>query len=268
MRKQFPSKQMWLTIMVMVLMSFSSLWAEELPAQVRQMVVVLTDNWDTFHGRLYLVAKTEQGWQVLPGHWPVTVGRNGLGWGLGVFAGGNSGPRKREGDGKSPAGMFLIRTRLYGYATEAPSGVRLSYTQLTPDWLGIDDPASRYYNQLVNRSEIATPDWNSWEDLRRSDDLYQWLLMVEHNTQPVSIAGAGSCIFIHLWRHEQAPTAGCTAMSAVNMLQLLQWLDPTSMPVLLQIPSACYQEYESRFGLPALTMFPRERGWHEQTPKR
>ena len=37
------------------------------------------------------------------------------------------------------------------------------YLPLTNDTEGIDDPRSRYYNQLVNRSKVARGDWRTFE---------------------------------------------------------------------------------------------------------
>ena len=64
------------------------------------------------------------------------------------------------------------------------------------------------------------------------DGLYRWGIVVGHN--PANQPGAGSCIFIHLWRGPGQPTAGCTAMSEENLPRILAWLDPALDPRLVQ----------------------------------
>ena len=39
---------------------------------------------------------------------PVSVGRNGAAWGLGLHAAQPQGPQKQEGDGRAPAGVFTL----------------------------------------------------------------------------------------------------------------------------------------------------------------
>ena len=71
--------------------------------------------------------------------------------------------------------------------------------------------------------------------MKRDDDLYELGIVVEHNMHPFQ-KGRGSAIFLHVWRRADQPTAGCTAMSRADMLRLLQWLDPSGKPFLLQLP--------------------------------
>jgi D-alanyl-D-alanine dipeptidase len=84
--------------------------------------------------------------------------------------------------------------------------------------------------------------------MMRTDDLYKWGIVVAHN--PAAQPGAGSCIFLHIWKNSSAPTAGCTAMAEEDLVKLLRWLDPTARPILVQMPAANYQRFQSRLGLP------------------
>jgi D-alanyl-D-alanine dipeptidase len=138
---------------------------------------------------------------------------------------------KREGDGCSPAGIFRIGPA-FGYAPAAPA-IRLPYQPLTPSTIAIDDPASTHYNRIVDAQRAAC-DWKSREMMLRQDGLYLQGAVIGHN--PHNVPGAGSCIFLHLWRSPGHPTAGCTAMAGEDLRNLLEWLDPAAEPRLVQSP--------------------------------
>lgn len=162
------------------------------------------------------------------------------------------GLEKREGDGRAPAGVFAI-TALFGDA--APGGefvraAKLPYYHTTPDLKAIDDPASVHYNRIVDQSAIARPDWSSCEEMRRDDGRYAVGAVVAHNADS-PVAGAGSCIFLHVWAAPGVPTAGCTAMALADMTEIAAWLDGTSSPVLVQLPRAEYERVREPWGLPA-----------------
>jgi D-alanyl-D-alanine dipeptidase len=160
------------------------------------------------------------------------------------------GPRKKEGDNKAPAGIFHLGPA-FGYAAaERASWIKLRYVPLTKSSEGVDDPRSRYYNQLVDRSKIARVDWHSSEKMLRADVLYKWGLVVAHNSS--ATPGAGSCIFLHIWRNSSAATAGCTAMPEQNLVSLLHWLDPAAHPILTQMPRKDYNVARTKFHLPAM----------------
>jgi L,D-peptidoglycan transpeptidase YkuD (ErfK/YbiS/YcfS/YnhG family) len=220
----------------------------------RQVVLVVSDDWDATSAQLQCYARDglARPWRPVGDRIPVSLGRTGLAWGRGLH--GNSplpGPDKREGDGKAPAGVFDLPL-VFGYAAkEEAGGVKLPYLALTPQVVGVDDVKSRHYNRIVRTDETAK-DWDSAEAMRRDDGLYEWGVLVNHNASPV-LPGAGSCIFLHVWRGEGKPTAGCTAMSRPHMVALATWLDPQAKPVLVQLPRAAYQRLASPWGLPAWT---------------
>jgi D-alanyl-D-alanine dipeptidase len=179
----------------------------------------------------------------------VVVGKNGLGKGQGLarldFEGA---PKKKEGDDRAPAGIFRLSSA-FGYASaRSAAWAKLPYLALSKQVEGIDDPNSRYYNKLVDRSKIAKIDWRSSEQMRRDDDLYKWGVIVEHN--PAAIPGAGSCIFLHIWKSSSASTAGCTAMPERDLVRLIRWLNPARHPILVQMPRAVYRSVRAKYGLP------------------
>ncbi|MNT94259.1 hypothetical protein D3C72_2359060 [compost metagenome] len=56
-------------------------------------------------------------------------------------------------------------------------------------------------------------------------------MVIRYNDNPI-IKGKGSAIFMHIWRSQDKPTAGCVAMSEVNLLKVMNRLDPKQSPVI------------------------------------
>ena len=216
----------------------------------RQIIVVIAESWNASRGVAYwLDRETHSNWQRRGGPTPVLIGRAGLAWGRGKFNPADlTGPIKHEGDDKAPAGVFRLGTA-FGYAGNSIA-TKMPYLKLSTDIVAVDDPASRYYNQLLNRSKVAKPDWRSAENMILADNRYQWGVVVLHNFPPVS--GAGSCIFLHAWKDSSTATSGCTAMSKNSLIKLIRWLDPTKDPLLVQLPHSIYNEQRPGWGLPAL----------------
>jgi L,D-peptidoglycan transpeptidase YkuD (ErfK/YbiS/YcfS/YnhG family) len=232
-------------------------------ARSTQAIMVTTSSWNAVEGRLqrYERATTHENWRPVGEPIAIVVGKNGLGWGIGVIATDRShirvvsDPVKREGDGKSPAGVFALGTA-FGYASQPLLGLKVPYLNLTPSIECVDDAASKNYNRIVDRSVVA-PDWNSSEHMRTVGESYRWGIVVDHNgsvtgdTNPPE-PGGGSCIFLHIWSSHDQGTAGCTAMSQTDLETLLTWLDPARKPLLVQLPEPTYARVINRWMLPKL----------------
>lgn len=218
----------------------------------RQMIVSVTADWDAVDARLqrFERAGADQPWRRVGEPVAAAVGRSGLGWGTGLHAGAvPEGPTKREGDGKAPAGIYALSSA-FGYAAPAEvPWIRLPYVQATPNIECVDDLRSRYYNRRIDRDTIPQPDWASHEEMRRPDDLYEWGVWVDHNSNPPA-AGGGSCIFLHVWAGPGMATSGCTAMAEADLRELLAWLDPAARPVLVQLPAGAYAALRAAWELP------------------
>lgn len=217
----------------------------------RQCVVVVTDNWNSPTGVLRAFERDgpNDSWRRRGRAVSVVVGKKGLAWGRGLVAPRQrSGRRKIEGDNKAPAGIFRLASA-FGYAPRRSARwVKLPYLALSKRIEGVDDPRSRYYNQLVDRSKVARVDWRTSEQMLRNDDLYKWGIFVEHNRD--ARPRAGSCIFLHVWKGPAAATAGCTAMPEKELVELLRWLHPAAHPILVQMPRANYPAFQSKFSIP------------------
>lgn len=204
-----------------------------IPQNCRQAMLVLTPDWDSASGTLQRYARNrrDEPWKRIGPAMPVMLGERGLGWGNGLHLVPEDGaPRKREGDRRAPAGIF----RVTGAFGRGPHGEgSLPWQPLTPTLEAIDDPASRFYNRIVDRAQVERPDWRSSERMAAIPG-YVLGLIVAHN--PQNVPGAGSCIFMHLWRREGVGTAGCTALAEGDLRVLERWLDRAQRPVLIQLP--------------------------------
>lgn len=221
----------------------------------RQLVLVVADAWHSTAAtwRCFARETTAQAWSAVGPPVAVSLGRNGLAWGRGLHCNPDQHPApvKREGDGRSPAGVFRLNA-VFGDAKALPAitgRARLPYWPVTADLKCVDDPASPYYNQFVDASQgVASEGW-SCEAMLRDDGQYAVGVVVAHNAAP-PVAGAGSCIFMHVWRAPGAPTAGCTAAAVDDLVTLFGWLDASRLPVLVQLPADEYALQRDRWQLP------------------
>jgi D-alanyl-D-alanine dipeptidase len=217
----------------------------------QQMVVVTAADWNSTTGWLRRYERSGQGWQITGLAFPVVLGRNGLGWGMGEHPLPQPGPQKTEGDGRSPAGIFQL-PYAFGYAApDAVREIKLPYVQCTSSLECVDDTNSSHYNMILDRHSVAAPDWKSSEKMRLADDRYRLGVFVGHNCSPI-VPGAGSCIFLHIWKGPDVPTSGCTAMNDGAIESLLGWLDLRAHPVLVQLPEAEYARFQESWLLPPL----------------
>ncbi len=221
----------------------------------RQLIVVTTAGWNTVDGsmRRYERDSVNHKWQSVGEKIPVVVGRNGMAWGKGLHGEPTRSPKdsypiKKEGDGRSPAGVFSLSSA-FGYASRGQAGgLKLPYAQATATLECVDDPQSAHYNKILDRAGVKNPDWKSSERMRRDDDQYRWGVVVDHNAK--GERECGSCIFLHIWDAPGKGTAGCTAMEAARMEEVLRWLDASKRPVLVQLPQAEFERLRGAWGLP------------------
>lgn len=224
-------------------------------ASAQQLVLVTSADWNATDGQLRRFEREGSSWKQVGDTLPVTLGRNGSGWGLGLNPQRGDGPVKREGDGKAPAGVFAIGTA-FGYADRVDTSLRYQ-AMTTNDWC-IDVPASNYYNKIIDRSTVKAPYLDqSSEPMRRDlhvdgDQRYREGFVIEHNADGAARQG-GSCIFAHLWKAPGETTAGCTAMAPGSMDALLAWLDARRGPVFVLLPNAQYAALKQDWKLPEIT---------------
>ena len=224
----------------------------------RQLLVVITPSWNDLKAHMYRFEKSEKSWRKVAGHYEAVVGSKGMAWGAGFHGNNETDPVKKEGDRKAPAGIFSLVTAM-GYDSTPPIGSAFPYEQIKEDSFCVDDVTSHYYNRITRESGLPAPAselWKSAETMKRKDNLYKRLIVVDYNGKDPK-PGAGSCIFIHVWRSAEKGTAGCTAMTENDIVELLTWLKNDAGPVLVQLPRAAYEQYWKQWDLPAPALFPQ-----------
>lgn len=224
-------------------------------AGATQLVVVTTTGWDSTSGQLRRFVRDAAGapWRPEGEAVPIVVGRTGLAWGVGFDRLADTGtptegPRKREGDGRSPAGIFPLDTA-FGFApADSMTWVRLPYVPLEPTSECVDDTASVHYNTVVDRRAVPRVDWQSAEQMRQVTQ-YRLGVIVGYNAG-APVTARGSCIFVHIWAGPRSTTVGCTALDAAGLARLMAWLDPRAHPVIVQVPAHVYRHVRDDWGLP------------------
>lgn len=150
---------------------------------------------------------TPRGIRFMGRHFPCSTGRGGMTM------------QKREGDDATPAGTHRIVAMYYRPERLArPNGWAIP---LRPGDLWSDDPDDPAYNRLVR-----SPHPFGHEAMRRPDPLYDMVLVTDWNQPPRTVPGAGSAIFVHVWRAPRHPTAGCIALAKPALHQIVRLIEP------------------------------------------
>lgn len=219
-------------------------------AESLQAIVVTTEDASAFQGaaRMYERKNAKSDWKKVGDELRIVVGRNGLGWSIDTAPEGVA-DTKKEGDGRSPAGMFPL-TFAFG-RPERPGGLKLSYSKLGEYSECVDDVSSSHYNKLVDRLKVGIFDWKSSEKMLAVGPEYDLGVFVAHNSYPVR-PGEGSCIFLHIWKDSETGTSGCTAMKREDLIRVLNWVDPNRNPYLVQLTKRDHKKYQKAWNLPKL----------------
>lgn len=134
------------------------------------------------------------------------IGRNGI-----IDA-----AEKKEGDGKTPKGIYKITHGYYRPDRLSPPKTALTLFPMQPSFGWCDDPIHCMYNQKINKPFEA-----SHEDLWRDDHLYDLILVIDHNAKPI-VSGQGSAIFIHIAPTNFTPSSGCLTLKREDLLAIVE----------------------------------------------
>lgn len=132
------------------------------------------------------------------------VGRNGVS------------ATKREGDLRTPAGVFPLRG---GFGAQADPGLRLGWFRVDARDVWVDDPASSLYN--THQRKPVDGRWDSAEDLLTTP-AYSYAQVIGYNE--ARTPGRGSAIFLHV--DLGRGTAGCVSLPTRALLAVLRWERP------------------------------------------
>ena len=123
--------------------------------------------------------------------------------------------KEREGDNVTPKGTFKI-TKIY-YRHDKIKNIKtlIKKIKIKKNMGWCDDSTSSFYNR-----QIELPSQLSHERLYRNDNLYDLILILNYNTNPI-IKNKGSAIFIHITNKYYRKTKGCIALSKENLIELV-----------------------------------------------
>ena len=140
------------------------------------------------------------------------IGKNGL-----ILA-----ADKREGDGKTPVGRWVMREVFYRADRIVKPDAKLPVRALDSNDGWCDASGDKNYNKLVKHPYPA-----SAERLWREDGLYDIIVVLGHNDQPVR-PGLGSAIFLHVARPDYSCSTGCVTLKQEDLLNVLRAADKNS----------------------------------------
>jgi L,D-peptidoglycan transpeptidase YkuD (ErfK/YbiS/YcfS/YnhG family) len=176
-----------------------------------QAVVVTAARYGATTATLSAYERVGDVWRRTFGPWTARVGTAGV-----APAG-----EKREGDGRTPSGVYGFEF-FFGVAPDP--GVSFPYRRVTSRSIVWDD-------------DPASPRYNTWVDLDREQagvepepmyvsPAYDHGAVIAYNT--ARTPGLGSAIFLHV--STGGPTAGCVSLPAGQLVDVLRWLDPARAP--------------------------------------
>ena len=130
---------------------------------------------------------------------------------------------KKEGDLTTPRGKFKIKGLFYRKDRIKRLKTKLKKITITKNMGWCYDPESKQYNKL-----IKLPFSQSKEKLYRKDNIYDLILILNYNMDPVK-KNKGSAIFIHVAKEKMTPTRGCIAIKKIDLLKLLKLIEKKTL---------------------------------------
>ena len=122
----------------------------------------------------------------------------------------------------SPEGVWRLLWLYWRADRSAAPGTALPTTPLGPQQGWAETPDDPAYNRPIRHPHPYPAD-----RMTRGDALYDICVVTDQNVNPV-IPGAGSAIFVHLWRRPRWPTAGCVAFRRPDLEWILHRWTPKS----------------------------------------
>tara|TARA_B100000780_G_scaffold101854_1_gene71156 strand:+ start:1247 stop:1738 length:492 start_codon:yes stop_codon:yes gene_type:complete len=123
--------------------------------------------------------------------------------------------KKKEGDNKTPAGIFKFKTVFYRKDRLGKIKTDIKKTIIKKNMGWCDESKSEFYNML-----IQFPFNYSAEKLWLNENIYDVIVIINYNMKPI-VKDKGSAIFLHIAKKNYSPTKGCVAISKKNMNLLI-----------------------------------------------
>lgn len=137
------------------------------------------------------------------------------------------GSTRRQGTYTTPAGTYTITE---GFGVES-SGTSMPYTRVNSSHWWVEDPESKFYNQMHTAAGADFPLTESGD--RGSEHLinyptqYAKALVINFNRWPAT-PGRGAGIFLHV--NGKGATAGCVSVPRATMDRIMGWIKPGAHP--------------------------------------
>jgi L,D-peptidoglycan transpeptidase YkuD (ErfK/YbiS/YcfS/YnhG family) len=134
---------------------------------------------------------------------------------------GKAGVKKKtmEGDNITPKGTFKIIKIYYRSDKIKKIETLIKKSKINKNMGWCDDPNSRSYNKLIN-----LPTKYSHEKLYRNDNLYDLIVALSYNTNPI-IKNKGSAIFMHIAKNSYEKTKGCIALKKEHLIKIISKIE-------------------------------------------
>jgi len=178
-----------------------------------QLVTVVASRPGATVATLVAWEKRAAGWTPVLG--PLTAQIGSLGVGI-----------ASESTTRTPAGTFPL-TEAFG--RQANPGTALPYRVVDGNDWWVSDVGSARYNQYYRCAPGTCPFAEAaGERLAAAGAVYDHAVVIDYNR--AGVRGAGSAFFLHI--SNNSPTAGCVAIGAGSLQQLMRWLAPAARPVI------------------------------------
>ncbi len=179
-------------------------------AHARQLITVTAASHSSTYATLRAYWITDGKRVRVFGPWTARVGYNGIA----------KPGKKREGDGRTPAGTYGFS---FFFGVLPDRGFRFPYRHADAGDYWDDDPASARYNEWVDaRRHGAGADPEPLHIV----PAYDYAAVIAYNT--ARTPGLGSAIFLHVGAG--AATLGCVSLPVRELVEILRWLRPGKHP--------------------------------------
>ena len=170
-----------------------------------QVLITLAGSRSSDTGELNVYTKGDDGaWKTVYAGIRAKYGMNGL-------------YKEKEGDSKTPVGVFKMNTP-FGIA-DSVEGFPDNYIKVDPDMYWNGDSASDRYNKLVNAKEYTAFDRSASEHLINYSGYYDYCIDTGYNYEGTPYRG--SAIFLHCVVNDEH-THGCIAIPKEYMTEIMK----------------------------------------------
>ena len=170
-----------------------------------QVLITLAGSSTLDTGELNVYTKGDDGaWKTVYAGIRAKYGMNGL-------------YKEKEGDSKTPVGVFKLNTP-FGIADSA-EGFPDNYIKVDPDMYWNGDSASDRYNKLVNAKEYTAFDRSASEHLINYSGYYDYCIDTGYNYEGTPYRG--SAIFLHCVVNDEH-THGCIAIPKEYVTEIMK----------------------------------------------